>query len=92
VIEDLPETLEPLSDERSDPLEVAAIRETVTRLEPLLKQLPEKEQQVLALHYSEHLSYREIAFVMDLTAGRISQLHSQAMLRLRGWLGASGTS
>jgi RNA polymerase sigma factor for flagellar operon FliA len=62
------------------------------RLQPLLAQLPTKEQQVLALHYAEHLSYREIAFVMDLTAGRISQLHSQAMLRLRGWLQEAGAA
>lgn len=86
VVDELPESAEPASDERSDPLEQAAMRETMGRLQPLLAQLPTKEQQVLALHYAEHLSYREIAFVMDLTAGRISQLHTQAMLRLRGWL------
>ena len=83
VVDELPEAYEPVTDERSDPLEVAALRETVARLQPLLACLPEKEQQVLALHYTEHLSYREIAFIMDLTAGRISQLHTQAMLRLR---------
>jgi len=77
---------EPVTDERSDPLEAAALREAMEQLQPLLKDLPEKEQQVLALHYTEHLSYREIAFVMDLTAGRISQLHTQAMLRLRAGL------
>ena len=92
VMDELPEASEPASDERSDPLEQAALRETMQRLQPLLAQLPTKEQQVLALHYTEHLSYREIAFVMDLTAGRISQLHSQAMLRLRGWLQEAGAA
>jgi RNA polymerase sigma factor for flagellar operon FliA len=86
VVDDLPLNYEPVSDERSDPLEAAALREAMAQLQPLLKDLPEKEQQVLALHYTEHLSYREIAFVMDLTAGRISQLHTQAMLRLRAGL------
>jgi RNA polymerase sigma factor for flagellar operon FliA len=62
------------------------------RLQPLLSQLPVKEQQVLALHYTEHLSYREIAYVMDLTAGRISQLHTQAMLRLRAGLASTAPS
>ena len=86
IVDELPESSELASDERSDPLEQAALRETMQRLQPLLAKLPTKEQQVLALHYTEHLSYREIAFVMDLTAGRISQLHSQAMLRLRAGL------
>jgi RNA polymerase sigma factor for flagellar operon FliA len=86
IVDEMPESDEPESDARSDPLEQAALRETMQRLLPLLPLLPLKEQQVLALHYNEHLSYREIAFVMDLTGGRISQLHSQAMLRLRGWL------
>lgn len=87
VVDEMAELDEPVADERSDPMESAAQRQTVQRLLPLLAQLPPKEQQVLALHYAEHLSYREIAFVMDLTVGRISQLHSQAMLRLRGGLG-----
>lgn len=88
VVDEMAELDEPVADERSDPLESAAQRQTIQRLMPLLAQLPQKEQQVLSLHYAEHLSYREIAFVMDLTVGRISQLHSQAMLRLRGGLGA----
>jgi len=86
VVDELPAEAEPETDERHDPLALAATRQAAERLQPLLQRLPEKEQQVLALHYSEHLSYREIAFVMSLTPGRISQLHSQAMLRLRAWL------
>jgi len=41
---------------------------------------------VMALHYQEDLSYREIAQVMNLTAGRISQLHTQGMVRIRSKL------
>jgi RNA polymerase sigma factor for flagellar operon FliA len=52
-------------------------------MEAALKKLPEKEQLIMALHYQEELSYREIAVVMQLTPGRISQLHSQAMIRIR---------
>jgi len=38
---------------------------------------------VMALHYQEDLSYREIAAVMGLTPGRISQLHTEAMVAIR---------
>jgi len=41
----------------------------------------------VALHYQEDLSFREVAYVMDLTPGRISQIHTQAMLRIRSFLG-----
>ena len=92
VVDELPESSEPPADMRSDPLEQASLRQTMQRLQPLLSQLPVKEQQVLALHYTEHLSYREIAYVMDLTAGRISQLHTQAMLRLRSGLASTAPS
>lgn len=90
VVDEIAETDEPVADHNSDPFEQASVRETLQQLQPLLAQLAVKEQQVLALHYTEHLSYREIAQVLDLTPGRISQLHTQAMLRLRGWLAGSG--
>lgn len=90
VVEQVAESDEPMAEKDSDPFEQASVRETLQQLEPLLARLGVKEQQVLALHYTEHLSYREIAQVLDLTPGRISQLHTQAMLRLRAWLEASG--
>jgi len=48
-----------------------------------MKTLSEKERQVISLFYYEELSQKEIAEVMGLTEGRISQLHSQALLKLR---------
>ncbi|MFM8631238.1 MAG: sigma factor-like helix-turn-helix DNA-binding protein [Betaproteobacteria bacterium] len=40
------------------------------------------------MHYQEDLSFREVAYVMDLTPGRISQIHTQAMVRIRAHLGS----
>ncbi len=48
--------------------------------------LPEKEKLVVALYYQEELTLKEIAAVMGLSESRISQLHSKAILRLRGRL------
>ena len=86
VMDELPEGIEP-QDDRADPMQVVALKEHTTRIEVILKRLPERERQVLALHYQEQLSYREIAYVMQLTPGRICQLHTQAMVRLRSGLG-----
>ncbi|WP_128894217.1 sigma-70 family RNA polymerase sigma factor [Longirhabdus pacifica] len=51
-----------------------------------LKRLTEKERMVVSLLYYEDLTLSEIAEVMSLTPSRISQLHSKAILRLRGSL------
>ncbi|MFC5702108.1 FliA/WhiG family RNA polymerase sigma factor [Cohnella faecalis] len=48
--------------------------------------LTEKERTVVSLFYYEDLSLSEIAEVMSLSPSRISQLHSKAILRLRGAL------
>jgi RNA polymerase sigma factor for flagellar operon FliA len=48
--------------------------------------IPEIERTVLALYYKEELTLREIAQVVGLHESRISQLKSQAVLRLRGRL------
>ncbi|MCF6289665.1 MAG: FliA/WhiG family RNA polymerase sigma factor [Desulfobacterales bacterium] len=48
-----------------------------------LRGLSEKEQLVVSLYYYEELSQKEIARLLDLTEGRISQLHSQALIKLR---------
>ena len=45
--------------------------------------LPDNERTVLSLYYLEGLALREIAEVMDLHITRISQLKTQAILRLR---------
>ena len=46
--------------------------------------IPEIERTVLSLYYHEELTLREIAQVVNLHESRISQLKSQAILRLRG--------
>jgi len=51
--------------------------------------LPKAERTVLALYYKEELNLREIAGIMELHLSRISQLKSQAVLRLRTADGAA---
>lgn len=45
--------------------------------------LPERERLVLALYYDEELNLREVGEVLGVSESRISQIHSQAMLRLQ---------
>ncbi len=48
--------------------------------------LPEREKLVLALYYDEELNLKEIGEVLGVSESRISQIHSQAALRLRARL------
>jgi len=45
--------------------------------------LPERERLVLALYYDEELNLREVGLVLGVSESRVSQIHSQAMLRLQ---------
>ena len=49
--------------------------------------LPEREKLMMSLYYVEELNIREIAVVLEVTEGRVSQLHGQALARLRSRLG-----
>lgn len=48
--------------------------------------LPERERLVLSLYYDEELNLKEIGQVLGVSESRVSQIHSQAALRLRGRL------
>lgn len=48
--------------------------------------LPEKERLVLALYYQEELNLKEVGDVIGVSESRVSQIHSQAMLRLQSRL------
>jgi RNA polymerase sigma factor for flagellar operon FliA len=48
--------------------------------------LPEKQRLVLSLYYYEDLNLKEIGKVLDVTESRVSQLHTQAILKLKAKL------
>ena len=50
--------------------------------------LSEKERLVISLYYYEELTLREIGMILHLTEARICQIHSKAIIRLRGFLAA----
>tara|TARA_R110002110_G_scaffold33533_1_gene114795 strand:+ start:109296 stop:110012 length:717 start_codon:yes stop_codon:yes gene_type:complete len=51
-----------------------------------IQELPYKEKLVLALYYDEELNLREVGEVLGVSESRISQIHSQAMVRLQARL------
>ncbi len=51
-----------------------------------LMELPDREKQVLILYYYEGLTLKEIGSILAVTESRVSQLHTKAVMRLRGKL------
>jgi len=49
-----------------------------------LSELPDKEQLVLMLYYYEELTLKEIGEILDVTESRVCQIHTKALLRLKG--------
>ena len=62
-----------------------------TALIEAIDKLPEREKLVLMLYYDEEMNLKEIGKVLGVSESRVSQIHSQAALRLRSrlqhWLG-----
>jgi len=50
--------------------------------------LPEREKIVISLYYYEGMTLAEIGQVLGVTESRACQLHTKAVLQLRGNLGS----
>lgn len=67
-------------------LNVKAVKEVVAQA---IEELPERQRLVLSLYYYEDLNLKEIGEVLRVTESRVSQLHAQAVQRLRAKLQAT---
>ncbi|MFT5698016.1 MAG: RNA polymerase sigma factor for flagellar operon FliA [Desulforhopalus sp.] len=77
--------LDSIADDKPGSLPGARIEkaELTQKVATVLEQLSEKERLVIALYYYEELTQKEIAEVLALSEGRVSQLHSQALIKLK---------
>ena len=66
-----------------DGLQRATFKEHLARA---IDNLPPREKLVLALYYDEELNLKEIGEVIGVSESRVSQIHSQAAMRLRSRL------
>ena len=73
-------------DSKTDPFTVLKKNEVRKILAEAIIALPQKEKLLVSLYYYEDLTMREIGEIMGYTESRISQMHTKAMLRLRGHL------
>ncbi len=64
-------------------LNLKTVKELMTQA---IEELPERQRLVLSLYYYEDMNLKEIGRVLRVTESRVSQLHAQAVSRLRAKL------
>ncbi len=69
-----------------NPVAMVIFEEQKRILTEAINKLPERERLVVALYYYEGLTLKEIGKVLGVSESRISQMHTKAILRLRGRL------
>ena len=75
-----------LIDSEDDALTVTRLKELKAAVARAIEQLPEKERLVISLYYLDEVTMKETGKVLNVTESRVSQIHSQAIMRLRAKL------
>jgi RNA polymerase sigma factor for flagellar operon FliA len=70
----------------SNPYAAVSYKSAQNKIKDGIKSLPEKQRLVLSLYYFEDLNLKEIGQVLDVTESRVSQLHTQAIIKLKAKL------
>jgi RNA polymerase sigma factor FliA len=69
-----------------DPAEAMNLDQVYRIVADSIEALPEKERLVISLYYYDELTMKEIGEILEITESRVSQIHTKAILRLRGRL------
>lgn len=70
----------------SEPHVQAMRADLKSRLAQIINSLPKNERLVLSLYYEQDLNLKEIGEVLGVSESRVSQIHSQATLRIKSRL------
>lgn len=73
-------------DNNADPLALLADERFRAELVHAIENLPEREQMLMGMIYEQGMNLREVGEVFGVGESRVSQLHSQAVARLRSWM------
>lgn len=80
--------LDTLRDHGPDATHVLESTEVKSTLAQAVESLPPQERTVISLYYFEGLTLKDIKNVLEVSESRVSQIHAQAVIRLRSKLRA----
>ena len=72
-----------IASHTGDPMAALLSHERAIAVADAIQQLPEKERMVMPLYYHSELTMKEVGARLGITESRVSQLHTQAISRLR---------
>lgn len=67
------------------------LKQLRARMKDMLATLPDNQKKVITYHYLQQIQFEEIARMLDLSKGRIAQLHREALGTLKMTINRSGT-
>ncbi|MEM0954994.1 MAG: RNA polymerase sigma factor FliA [Pseudomonadota bacterium] len=74
---------EPVASDSFDPMESVGEGHFREALALAVSELPDKEQLMMSLYYADGLNLKEIGLVLEVSESRVSQIHGQALARLK---------
>ncbi len=78
------------ADAGASPYDSLAWKQLVLALKDEVSRLPAQEEKVIRYHYLHGLAFDQISRVLELTKGRISQIHRSSLRTLRDRLNSAG--
>ncbi|MEI6915153.1 MAG: FliA/WhiG family RNA polymerase sigma factor [Armatimonadota bacterium] len=75
-----------IQDQRANIVADVELKSMKNTLGGCIERLPEREQLVISLYYYEGLTFKEIGKILNVSESRVYQLHTQAVIRMRGYL------
>lgn len=83
-------TAEEAADTRSSPYDSLAWKQLVAALKDEVSKLPPHEEKIVRYHYLHGLGFDQISALLELSKGRISQIHRSSLRTLRDRLSNGG--
>ncbi len=71
-------------EETPGPDELTSRLELIEKIKEKITELPDRMKKVLAFYYDENMRLKEIAEILGVTESRVCQIHSEAILLIRG--------
>ncbi len=75
-----------LDDKQDDPSEVVEQESLIEKMASAIQNLSERQKILLSLYYNDGLTFREIGKVLNVTEGRVSQMHAAAIFNLKAMM------
>lgn len=89
--EEVPRLIDHFKDtETSSPSAQIEVEEVRKILSFAIENLPKREREVISLYYYEELTMKDIGNILGVSESRVCQIHTKAILRLRGRLRQNG--